>query len=113
MPPVTNADFTLQDGTTLPLKFQIWDNGDLVEDQQSVFLLITGPEGFTTRTYEIGDGVDNLRWNADGFCYIANLKTKDGSWPSGAYTAFVGDVSPAIGFSLSTEKGVGRGNSRK
>ncbi|MFC2068129.1 hypothetical protein ACFLTP_03875, partial [Chloroflexota bacterium] len=114
LPPVTNADFQLQDGTTLPLKFQIFDDSTLVTTMQPVFLEVTGPTDFTTRTYQLGEGVENLRWNADGSSYIANLKTKDGNWPSGDYTATVNPIlTDSITFYLSTEKGAGRGNSGK
>jgi len=113
---VTNADFILQEGTTLPLKFQILDNGTPVSSQQAVFLEVKGPEGFTI-TYQLGEGVENLRWNAEKSHYIANLKTKTGAWPEGYYTATVYDVDGffmgSIMFTLSPDKGTGRGNSGK
>ncbi len=114
LPPVTNADFTLKDGTTLPLKFQLLDNNQLVTSQQTVSLEVTGPGEFSTKIFQLGDGVENLRWNEEGSYYIANLKTKVGTWPEGLYTATVGGiVTGAIEFDLSAEKGVGRGNSGK
>lgn len=115
LPPVTNADFALQDGTTLPLKFQLFDDSVLVTTEQPVSLLIAGPEGFAPSPliFELGDGVENLRWNADEHYYIANLKTKVGTWPSGFYTASVLPANGAITFELSANKGVGRGNSGK
>jgi hypothetical protein len=115
LPPVTNADFVLKDGTTLPLKFQLYENDSLVTIVQPVFLEVADGNGSVHR-YELVDGVDNLRWNADESYYIANLKTKDGTWPPGEYeyTATVGGiVTGSIPFELSPEKGVGRGNSGK
>jgi len=114
LPPVTNADFTLKDGTTLPLKFQLLDDEEVVTSPQWVSLVITDPDETIIKTYMLGDGVENLRWNADEWYYIANLKTKVGDWPPGEYTATVdGIVTDTITFELSAEKGVGRGNSGK
>lgn len=113
LPPITNSDFALQDGTTLPLKFQLFENDVLLTDMQDVSLELEGPAPFVTRAYELGDGADNLRWDAETCSYIVNLKTKDGEWPEGTYTATVivgGFVYGDITFALSTEKGVGRGN---
>jgi len=115
LPPVTNADFTLQEGTTLPLKFQLYDDGVLVDTPQDVLLQITGPDGFTTIIFQIGDGVENLRWNADEDHYIANLKAKD--WTEGTYRATVFwdgvVINETITFYISPLKGAGRGNSGK
>lgn len=117
LPPVTNDAFILKDGTTLPLKFQISENGTLVNSQQPVFLEVAGPVGFTTVSIQLGEGVESLRWNADECYYIANLKTKDGNWPAGEYTATVimsgVIINPVQYFYLSAVKGVGRGNSGK
>lgn len=116
LPPVTNADFELKDGTTLPLKFQLFDNSGLVCSEQSVSLEVTGPESFTPIIFQLGEGVENLRWDADECYYIANLQTKVGNWPEGPYTATVDVDGIVIGtktFNLSPGKGVGRGNSAK
>ncbi|UCG10375.1 MAG: LamG domain-containing protein [Dehalococcoidia bacterium] len=112
LPPVSNDDFVLKDGTTLPLKFQIFDGDVLVTSPQWVSVEISGPDGFEIKTYMLGDGVGNLMWNADGAYYIANLKTKVGTWPTGTYTATVeGIVTDTIDFELSADEGVNRGNS--
>ncbi len=120
LPPVTNADdFVLQEGTTLPLKFQLFEDSEvLVTSPQPVSLEVTCPEEGFTKTYMLGDGVENLRWNpdADESYYIANLQTKVGTWPTGDYTATVHGIvtgTIAIDFYLSADKGVGRGKSGK
>ena len=112
LPPVTNEDFVLQDGTTLPLKFQIFDDSGLVTTMQPVFVEVI--DGTTVHRYDLGDGVTSLRWNAEEYYYIANLKTKDDGWSGGDYVATVGGiVTGSIPFQLSPDKGVGRGNSGK
>jgi len=111
LPPVTHSKFALKGGTTLPLKFRIFDGNGLVNTVQPVSLEITGPEGFDAIIFQLGSGVKNLRWNADKSLYIANLKTKVGEWPEGAYTATVhGIVTGTITFDLSRHKGINRGN---
>ena len=116
LPPVTNADFIPKGGTTLPLKFQLYQDETLVTTMQdSIFLEVRGPnESNFHCDFRLGEGVDNLRWNTDGSYYIANLKTEDGVWPAGDYTATVGGiVTGSITFGLSVDKGIGRGNSDK
>ncbi len=47
LPPATNDSFTLQDGSTLPLKFALSLNGAPLTAVQQVYLEIKDPSGAT------------------------------------------------------------------
>ncbi len=121
LPPITNADFALQDGTTLPIKFRLSQGMTLITDMQGVNVAVVygdGPGGDAIRTYSLGDGVEFLRFDAVENYYIANFKTKDFGLADGMYTAVVrdncsGEVLGYWPFTLSTASGTGRGNSGK
>jgi hypothetical protein len=112
-PPVTNAAFALQDGTTLPLKFQLYkEDGTLLTDVQNVWMEV---EGVTS--WRLGDGRDNLRFDPRTSTYLANFKTKDfHPEDGGTYMAIVHDGCAdelwlgAISFVVNTSSGTGRGN---
>lgn len=124
-PPITNSDFALKDGTTLPLKFKLYQqDGALIDSMQDVYLTVTGPspDGLVVlkiETWNLGDGIDSLRWNDDEDYYIANFQTRNYTLVDGAtYTAFVRDgcTDEMLGwfdFVLDTSRGTGRGNSGK
>ncbi len=123
-PPLTNADFALQDGTTLPLKFELYlQNGTLITDMQDVYLTVYGPSnggpGTEIEKWILGDGVGALRFNDDQDQYIANFQTRSYNLASVAtYTAVVhdsctGDILGSFAFDLDASKGTGRGNSGK
>lgn len=116
-PPITNLDFALQDGTTLPLKFKLYQqDGTLITNVQDVYLTVE-LDGTVVETWNLGDGIESLRWNED--YYIANFQTRNYNLVDGAtYTAVVhdgctGDMLGLFDFVLDTSKGTGRGNSGK
>ncbi|TEU13245.1 MAG: hypothetical protein E3J21_19100 [Anaerolineales bacterium] len=128
-PPLTNADFALQDGTTMPLKFKLkMQDGTLITDMQGVYLVVHGPTvgpgepgawgaGFVT--YNLGEGIESLRFDPCEYYYIANFRTKDFPLESGKwYTAVVHDscTGQALGhytFMVDEARGTARGNSGK
>lgn len=124
-PPITNSDFALKDGTTLPLKFKLYQQGGTspIDSMQDVYLTVYGPSdgglGPETETWNLGDGIESLRWNDDEDYYIANFQTRNYTLVDGAtYTAVVhdgctDDMLGNISFVLSTSTGTGRGNSGK
>ena len=116
-PPVTNADFALKDGTTLPLKFKLYmQDGTLITDMQDVYMTVSGT-GLDGLSWPLGDGIDSLRWNDDEYYYIANFQTRNYTLTEGGtYTAVVhdgctGEDLGSIEFVLNAK--AGRGNSGK
>jgi hypothetical protein len=67
----------VQNGTTLPLKFQLlgFADGNVVEDMQDIFVTIEG-EGLE-QTWELGGGRNALRFDERDFHYILNFHTRD------------------------------------
>jgi hypothetical protein len=121
-PPVTNSEFVLQDGTTLPLKFKLYDeDGVLITGVQDVYMIVYGPSngglGPEIERWDLGDGVDSLRFDDTSYQYIANFKTRNYLLSEATYTAVVyyasGQIHGTIEFELSPSKGSGRGNSGK
>jgi len=122
-PPVTNLDFELKDGTTLPLKFKLYTQaGDLLTDMQDIYMTVHGPSpdglGPEIVRWALGDGIDSLRWSgADEYYYIANFQTRDYTLAEGeTYTAVVhdgctDDILGSTSFQLNVK--AGRGNSGK
>jgi hypothetical protein len=119
LPPVTNADFTLQDGTTLPLKFNLFrQDGTLITDLENVYLKVKDGES-VVEMWSLGDGIENLRFDPYEYYYIANFKTKNYGLSDGTtltadvYDECTGDSLGSISFIVYTSKGTGRGNSGK
>ena len=116
-PPVTNDAFELKDGTTLPLKFKLYQqDGTLITSMQNVYMMVHGPGLGDGVRWDLGDGVDSLRFDYCEYYYITNFQTRnyelmDEAW----YTAVVhdgctGQILGYIEFMVSTSKGAGRGN---
>jgi len=118
-PPLTNEDFALKDGTTVPLKFKLhMQDGTLITDVQDVYVTVSGPGLDGGVNWYLGDGIDSLRWSgADEYYYIANFQTRNYELTEGAtYTADVydgctGESLGTISFALYAK--AGRGNSGK
>ena len=117
-PPVTNADFALKDGTTLPLKFKLYmQDGTLITDMQNVYLMVHGSGLDGGVTWNLGDGIDSLRFDPYEWYYITNFQTRDYTLTEGGiYTAVVHDSCTdetlgSIAFELNAK--AGRGNSNK
>lgn len=110
LPPMTNEEFALQDGTTLPIKFRLLDeNGEAVEEmQEGIYLVLEGVE-----TWVLGEGRDDLRFDTDDYHYIANFHTRQYELDDGLYTVTVYDGNDnALGaytFELSSQRGTSRG----
>jgi hypothetical protein len=120
-PPVTNDAFELKDGTTLPLKFKLYmQDGTLITSMQNVYMMVHGPSdgglGPGIVRWDLGDGVDSLRFDYCEYYYIANFQTRNYGLTDGAtYTAVVHDgctdeILGTIAFAVSTSSGTGRGN---
>lgn len=103
LPPLsTTEDFALQDGSTLPVKFRLFDgNGAEITDSSPV-LLIEGSSGCVVC------GVD-VAYDTDAQAYKINVKTSD--WELDSYTVTVVVDKVAVGnqgLDL-VQKGVARG----
>jgi hypothetical protein len=117
-PPVTNDAFELKDGTTLPLKFKLYmQDGTLITSMQNVYMMVHGQGLDDGVMWDLGDGVDSLRFDYCEYYYIANFQTRNYELVDDAtYTAVVHDgctdeiLEESIPFVLSTSKGTGRGN---
>jgi hypothetical protein len=117
LPPVTNDEFGLQYGTTVPLKFQLVKDGTPLTTEENVQLQIVNnlPNSEPVVTWSLGDGVDNLRFDPYESCYIANFQTKNFTLvDQNDYTARVvdgcsGTQLGSIGFMVDYAKGTGRG----
>lgn len=77
LPPVTRDEFTLLDGTTLPLRFELVDtHGAVVLDVQDVYLTVTDETGAMMEIWELGGDHDSLRFHEATGVYGANLHTR-------------------------------------
>ena len=125
-PPVTNEGFVLKNGTTLPLKFKLYQqDGTLITEEKSVIVEVyykapgaTMPTLVTS--WELGPGVDNLRFDPYEYYYIANVKTKELGLADGVYYAVVFDgcadslqLEKPIEFKVSSEQPANRSNKTK
>lgn len=128
LPPVTHQPFTLKNGTTLPLKLQlIQQDGALIMERKDVVLELWEGEcgsigGARIASWELGAGVENLRFDEYEYYYIANFKTKDfDNLGEDFYHTVVRDGcdgsfiirEACIQFEISSAKGTNRGNSKK
>lgn len=119
-PPITNPQsFYLKDGTSLPLKFQLFTNdGTLITEPKNIYLavhrdMIEGGESI--KDWHLGEGVDNLRFGNS--TYTAIFKTKNHDLLVGesySYTASVKDVCTgsvlgSVSFKISNLSGTNRG----
>ena len=110
LPPLTNDGFALQDGTTLPIKFQLLDeDGELINEMvEGIYLRVEDVE-----TWTLGSGNDDLRYDEKDYQYVANFHTRNYGLADGIYEAVVYDANEvALGryqFELRSEQGVSRG----
>lgn len=80
LPPITNADFMLQDGTTLPIKFQLCSPGDLSSE---IVVTVSSPDG---RMFEFAPLYDELE---DHYIVVFHTKGYDPELPEGGYSVSV------------------------
>jgi hypothetical protein len=113
-PPVSNQNFVLKIGRTLPLKFRLYkQDGKLIRRKQNVYLTVYGPDDEIAR-WDLGNGVTHLRFSPGNGQYIANFKTKKFDLVDGGhYTAFVHDgctdeALGSISFDAVGSKGKGK-----
>jgi hypothetical protein len=104
LPPITNADFELQDGSTLPIKFTLCTPGDLSSE---ISVQITGPNNFDepfTPKYDMETGVYNVIFHTKDY---ADLE----------YGEYIIEVSNAgcllDSYNFTLDVKAGRGNSGK
>lgn len=120
-PPVTNSNFSLKNGSTLPLKFELsTHNGILIKKAQEIYLAIHEgsfgePLGNIVAGWILGKGVKYLRFDKGEGQYIANFQTNKMKLQDGWYTAVVHDActEEALGyieFQLGSQKKTNRGN---
>jgi hypothetical protein len=120
-PPVTNSNFSLKNGSTLPLKFNLYtQDGALITSMQEISLAIhkgkyVEPLGDIVAGWILGKSVKYLRFDKGGGQYIANFQTNKMGLEDGWYTAVVHDgcTKEALGyieFELSSQKNSNRGN---
>jgi hypothetical protein len=119
-PPITNTEFALQYGTTVPIKFKLYRGDNLITDIQKVKLAIINESNTATKEWNLGDGVDSLRFDPNECCYIANFQTKNcDNLSDGTYIVKVLDACNGeelckyISFTVDSVNGTGRGNNPK
>jgi len=85
LPPLSLSSFSIQAGSTLPIKFNVTScSGDFVEDK-SVMTYVFNKENISiNKTSIYGEGSENVRINSTEGIYITNFHTKD--YPEGNYT---------------------------
>ena len=119
---MTNADFVLQDGTTLPLKFKLYNqDGTPIPDMQNIYLTVDTMDEppVEVSRWDLGDSIGSLRFDDAEYYYIANFQTRNYDLTDGVtYNAVVhdgctGEILGSISFILDIAKGAGRGNSGK
>lgn len=113
LPPITNEEnFTLQDGSTLPLKFNVTAcNGSFYEDYDVKAKVYNTTLNFSTEYNASGSGDDYIRIEAEDALYIVNIHTNELGMPIGEYkinVTYGNNVSAEIGFIL-VERGIGKG----
>jgi len=120
-PPVSNSNFSLKNGSTLPLKFKLLtQDGVLITSMQEIYLAIhkgkyVEPLGDIVAGWVLGKSVKYLRFDKGGGQYIANFQTNKMGLEDGWYTAVVHDgcTEETLGyieFELSSQKNTNRGN---
>ncbi len=117
-PPITNDDFRLKNGRTLPIKFHLVDaEDDPIGEERNMRLEVSGPDpGGAPVTYTFALADETLRYDemAEPPHYVANFHTRrypvmDGS----EYTATVFEDGVPVGsivFEVHATHGSGRGN---
>jgi hypothetical protein len=113
LPPITNEEnFTLQQGSTLPIKFNVTTcNESFFEDYDVKVKIYNYTLNFSKEYNASGSGDDYVRIETDDMLYITNIHTNELDMPLGEYVVNVtysNNLSAKIGFIL-VEKGIGRG----
>lgn len=117
LPPITTQEnFTLQDGSTLPLKFNVTNCSDyFFEDYDVKVSIYNDTLNFSKEYNASGTGDDYVRIEEVDVLYITNIHTNDLDMDLGMYTINVtlgNKISDKTGFIL-VEKGIGKGKKLK
>jgi len=114
LPPISLLEnFTLQDGATLPLKFNVSDENDFVVDN-TVKVKIFNSTGFEQDYNASGEGDNFIRINETDQLYIVNIHTNQLEMAVGDYdidVTFSNFQEEMIGFEL-IQQGKGRGKKK-
>jgi hypothetical protein len=113
LPPITNEEnFTLQGGSTLPLKFNVTAcNGSFVEDYGVKVKIYNNTLNFSKEYNATGSGDDYITIDMEEILYIVNVHTNELGMPLGEYiinVTYSNNLSSIIGFEL-VQMGIGRG----
>ena len=114
LPPITTEEnFTLQEGATLPLKFNLTDGNDFVIDN-SVLVRIYNTTLGIDHTYNASDiGNDYITIDENNELYLVNIHTGQLNMPEGNYNiivSFDNYQTGEIGFELLDKaNGIGKG----
>ena len=115
LPPITNQEnFTLQEASTLPLKFNVTNcSGSFFEDYDVLVKVYNQTLNFYKEYNASGSGDDYIRMN--DMLYIVNIHTNELGMPLGNYiidVSFANNLTNQTGFTL-VERGVGKGHKLK
>ena len=117
LPPIsTEENFTLQEGATLPLKFNV-DRDELFTADNSVLVRIYNLSLGIDRTYNAsGEGDNYIKINSTAEHYIINIHTNALEMPEGFYdidVSFNNFQKAGIGFELvNKSQGIGKGKKK-
>jgi len=116
LPPITTQEnFTLNDGQTLPLKFNVTNCSDsFFEDNDVKVEIYNQSFNFSKEYNATGIGDDYIRIE-EGDRYIVNIHTNELEMPLGEYiinVSFANNMNSKIGFIL-LDKGMGIGKGKK
>jgi len=115
--PISNFEnFTLQDGATLPLKFNVTGNGVFVEDDFVLVRVYNLSLGIDHTYNASEEGDDYVRINATESLYIVNIHTGDLEMPVGIYyidVTFDNYQIELIGFELLEKGANGKGKGKQ
>lgn len=84
VPPIKSGDdtsassCTIQKGSTLPVKFKLYDYFGKVVTDSSLRVTVEGDKGSVA--FLPGDGTEGIRWDRTDEHYIVNLHTKNYAW---------------------------------
>ena len=111
LPPISIADlYTMNDGSTLPLKFQLKQENQVLLEQKQVLVTVDS----ISQEFVLGEGSSNIRFDPATGQYILNLHTKELGLTVGKYTISVlldGQSLGTIQFEL-VEGGKSKGQSK-
>jgi hypothetical protein len=114
-PPISHSNFSLKNGSTLPIKFRLLTQaGVLIKSMQEIYLAVHKgtfgePLGDVVAGWVSGKSVKHLRFSKGNGQYIANFQTNKKGLVDGDYTAVVhdgctGQVLGYIEFELGSSK---------